>query len=87
LTDVSGFCFHPCTIILTHTSPQFRGKTLPHASNLDMGHKRMRFSLVVGSATSVLPHPEERPVGRVSKDAQLDMQPYFEARELRAPHR
>ena len=41
LTDVSGFCFHPCTIIPTHTSPQFLEKTLPHASNLDMGHKRM----------------------------------------------
>ena len=26
LTDVSGFCFHPCTIIPTHTSPQFLEK-------------------------------------------------------------
>src|SRR5205814_4007115 len=42
LTDVSGFCFHHCTIISTRTSPQFLEKTLRHASTLDMGHKRMR---------------------------------------------
>jgi len=46
LTDVSGFCFHLCTIIHTDNSPQLLEKTLHHASTLDMGHKRMRFSLL-----------------------------------------
>jgi hypothetical protein len=49
-----------------------------HPSILRDAHKsgllRMRFSLVAGSATSALPHPEERRLRRVSKDAQLDMQ-------------
>ena len=42
LTDVSGFCFHPCTIISTHTSPEISGETIYHVSPLDLGHKRMR---------------------------------------------
>src|SRR5438046_1992973 len=42
LTDVSGFCFHPCTIIPRSYSPKCLEKTLRHAPTLDMGHKRMR---------------------------------------------
>lgn len=52
LTDVSGFCFHPCTII--PNSPKFLEKTLRHASTLDIGHKRMTVAVRVSSLGPVL---------------------------------
>jgi hypothetical protein len=42
LTDVSGFRFHPCTIIASILLLKFREITLSHALRLDSGHKRMR---------------------------------------------
>jgi hypothetical protein len=42
LTDVSGFRFHPCTIIASILLPEFRKIILRHAPSLDLGHKRMR---------------------------------------------
>src|SRR5205823_10961393 len=62
LTDVSGFCFHPCTIIPTHTSPQFPEKTLRHVSTLDLGHKRMRSGIHSLAA-------QGRPAARSEPDA------------------
>jgi hypothetical protein len=38
LTDVSGFCFHLCTIISTHTSLEISGENIYHVSPLDLGH-------------------------------------------------
>jgi hypothetical protein len=47
LTDVSGFRFHPCTIIASILLPEFREKALSHAPCLDTGHKRMRTSTLM----------------------------------------
>jgi hypothetical protein len=40
LTDVSGFRFHPCTIIASILLPEFLETTSSHALSLDLGHKR-----------------------------------------------